>query len=143
MIFTAQPEGFNSQVEVVACYLYHHGMFLLLQRQPHKPHGGKWGLPAGKVDPGEDIGTAVRREVYEETGIDLKELPVAYLKPIWVRNNRHEFVYHSFLVEMPFEPTVTLSEREHQAYAWVSPSEAHHIDLIHDLATCNELLFPS
>jgi len=50
MIYTNKPQGFIENIQVVACYLEHDGKILLLQRQPNKTHGGRWGLPAGKID---------------------------------------------------------------------------------------------
>jgi 8-oxo-dGTP diphosphatase len=139
MIFKTQPADFTSKLEVVACYLEHNGKFLLLQRNPRKPYGGAWGLPAGKVDEGEHTETAVRREVSEETGVTLGEFPIIYLGPLWVRTDDTEFVYHSFRVVIPHEPQVMLSPAEHQGYRWVTGAEAAEMELIHDLAACNEL----
>ena len=33
---------------------------------------GLWGLPGGRIEPGESIATAALREVKEETGLDIK-----------------------------------------------------------------------
>lgn len=41
---------------------------VVLIRRANPPHG--WALPGGFVDPGEDLATACRREVQEETGLD-------------------------------------------------------------------------
>lgn len=41
---------------------------LLLQR---RSDGGQWGLPGGSVEIGESITQAIRREVREETGLDV------------------------------------------------------------------------
>lgn len=41
---------------------------LLLQR---RSDGGQWGLPGGSVEIGESVSAAIRREVAEETGLDV------------------------------------------------------------------------
>lgn len=42
---------------------------LLLVRRGHDPHAGLWSLPGGRVEDGETLERAVRREVLEETGL--------------------------------------------------------------------------
>ncbi len=40
----------------------------------HRPDYDDWSLPKGKLDPGEDDQTAARREVAEETGVEVEIL---------------------------------------------------------------------
>jgi ADP-ribose pyrophosphatase YjhB (NUDIX family) len=42
---------------------------LLLIRRGHAPHAGLWSLPGGRVEAGETLEQAVRREMLEETGL--------------------------------------------------------------------------
>jgi ADP-ribose pyrophosphatase YjhB (NUDIX family) len=44
---------------------------LLLVRRGHPPDEGLWSIPGGRVEPGESDVTAVRRELREETGLDV------------------------------------------------------------------------
>jgi len=46
--------------------------FLLCRRRPRSLEGGKWCLPCGYVEFHEDFLTAARREVKEETGLDVE-----------------------------------------------------------------------
>jgi 8-oxo-dGTP diphosphatase len=42
---------------------------LLVVRRAQEPGQGQWSVPGGRVEPGEDDLSAVRREVLEETGL--------------------------------------------------------------------------
>jgi 8-oxo-dGTP diphosphatase len=42
---------------------------LLLVRRAHAPEAGRWSLPGGRVEPGEDDAAALVREMAEETGL--------------------------------------------------------------------------
>ena len=44
---------------------------LLVVRRLHPPGAGRWAIPGGRVEDGEDDPAAVRREVLEETGLDV------------------------------------------------------------------------
>ena len=49
------------------------GRVLLIRRSQEAKHNrGKWDLPGGKVDPGEDFDQALLREVFEETGLTIE-----------------------------------------------------------------------
>jgi 8-oxo-dGTP pyrophosphatase MutT (NUDIX family) len=43
----------------------------------HRADDGRWGLPAGAIDPGESPAAAIIREVREETGLDVRPTRVA------------------------------------------------------------------
>lgn len=50
---------------------------ILLIRRGRPPSAGLWSLPGGRVEPGETDAEAVRREVAEETGLDVEVGPLA------------------------------------------------------------------
>ncbi|MCA1782837.1 MAG: (deoxy)nucleoside triphosphate pyrophosphohydrolase [Dermatophilaceae bacterium] len=45
---------------------------LAARRAPGERHAGRWELPGGKVDPGESLAAALRREILEELGTDIR-----------------------------------------------------------------------
>jgi len=62
-------EALNSISIVEAVIKNKEGKILLLKRSNlNKFFVGKWQLPGGKVEFGEDIQKAIKREIYEETG---------------------------------------------------------------------------
>jgi 8-oxo-dGTP diphosphatase len=60
----------RKEVEVaVGVLLREDGAFLLTSRPPGKVYEGYWEFPGGKVEPGETVEQALRRELQEEIGI--------------------------------------------------------------------------
>ena len=47
------------------------GRFLLTSRPEGKVYAGHWEFPGGKVEPGETVEQALRRELHEELGITI------------------------------------------------------------------------
>jgi len=56
---------------------------ILLIKRGHEPYRGYWALPGGFVEWGETVEEALKREVMEETGLDveIKELIGVYSEP--------------------------------------------------------------
>jgi ADP-ribose pyrophosphatase YjhB (NUDIX family) len=61
------------------------GRVLMVQRSSHQFGAGKWCLPCGYVEWGEDIRGAARREAREEAGVD-----VVIGDPVHVETNLHQ-----------------------------------------------------
>jgi len=60
----------RSHVEVaVGVLIRADGAFLLTSRPPGKVYAGYWEFPGGKVEPGESVEEALRRELIEEIGV--------------------------------------------------------------------------
>lgn len=47
------------------------GRYLLGQRPEGKPYAGYWEVPGGKIEQGESIFEALKRELFEELGIEI------------------------------------------------------------------------
>jgi 8-oxo-dGTP diphosphatase len=69
-----------AQIEAVSIALYDGEAFLLVKRA-RAPARGFYAFPGGKVEPGETPENAVRRELFEETGLSADRLrPVDTLR---------------------------------------------------------------
>jgi lipoyl(octanoyl) transferase len=105
------------------------GWVLLLRRT--EARGGFWQQVTGRMEPGESAVAAARRELREETGIDVPVEPLGYrhgfgIDPSLLGSKEPELrtvEEEAFAVRVPAATGVTLSA-EHCEYAWLPPREA-------------------
>lgn len=129
MVYETPPADFAPKVEVVTCFIEVDGAILFLQRNDDKIFGGTWCVPGGKLEKGETPEEAVAREVGEETGIIIEK--PSLVKEVYVRGERLDFVLHIFKVKMLEMPkNVRLDPNEHQDMTWVTPDDAHMLNLV-------------
>jgi len=112
----------DKAIRVVAAVVEREGHFLVCQRPAHKRHGNLWEFPGGKLEPGESVEAAARRELAEELGVALQ----ACGAQLYAINDPDS----SFVIE--FHPVAILGEPvclEHSALAWVTLSDMLSLDL--------------
>ena len=61
----------GAATRVLAAVIVENGRYLVGLRPGHKRHGGLWEFPGGKVESGETLLEALRRELKEELGIEV------------------------------------------------------------------------
>jgi 8-oxo-dGTP diphosphatase len=66
----AGPAG--GAIHVVAAVLLRGEQLCVSRRRADAPHGGKWELPGGKLEPGETPRAGLARELREELGIEVR-----------------------------------------------------------------------
>jgi len=91
---------------------------LICRRPPHTHQGGLWEFPGGKLEPGETIESALRRELMEETGIN-----VTSARPL-IRVH-HDYPDRRVLLDVwrVERFTGTAAGHEGQPIRWVLPGE--------------------
>lgn len=91
------PEAPAPVVAVSGVVLDQSQRVLVVQRDV-PPAAGRWTVPGGRVEPGERVREAVRREVREETGLDVAVGELAW----WLEHldDRHHYVILDFFADV-------------------------------------------
>jgi len=72
---------------------------VVLVKRGHAPLKGEWSLPGGAVELGETLEDAIRREVQEETGLDVAVGPVVEVLDRVHRAADGRIEYHYVIVD--------------------------------------------
>lgn len=117
------------------------GKILIIREASTNPDGtntGRWDVPGGRMEFGELPEDALKREVREETGLEVEPLgPVAVAQ--WqptIRGERVQIVaiYHRCFSE---SGDVRLSN-EHDKFVWISPKDYAQYDFIPNVVSVLE-----
>jgi 8-oxo-dGTP pyrophosphatase MutT (NUDIX family) len=138
MIYLEKPVTFFSRFSVVTCIFLWKGKTLLLYRRNESPQGSRWGLPGGKIEKGEEALAAMKREILEETGIDINETSLNLFRLFWVDTIGVQFEYYLYYASFAEKPKIVLSA-EHITCKWVELHEVLSERLVADHPRCMKL----
>lgn len=86
-----------------------------------------WDIPGGRIEPEEPLFDALRREISEETGLQITDTPeILGAQDIFVPTKDLHVVRLTYTLRA--NGTVTLSD-EHQDSRWMTLDEAHAVHL--------------
>ncbi len=120
-------------VALRAAIMWEGRILLLLRSRPSKGEAGFWELPGGRMNLGECYEEAVKREVYEETG-----LKISVVRPLTVYDSKRDtdtqVIGIIFLcsIENP-DAGINLSD-EHLDARWVALEDISSMKVIPGLA---------
>jgi ADP-ribose pyrophosphatase YjhB (NUDIX family) len=119
----------------VSAVVIRDGEFLIVRRA-RAPMQGLFTLPGGGVEPGESLVAAVRREIKEETALDIEPLALAGYREVIARDAAGRVERH--FVILPFAARWTAGEprvNEELAEArWIRPAGLRDLHTTEGLA---------
>ncbi len=102
---------------------------ILLVKRATPPSKGKWAFPGGKVEYGEKMVDAVKREVREEVGLEIEPICVFQLVEIICLEKGYHFILAVFLAKPKDRNALRINKDEIEKAVWIYPSEALGLDL--------------
>jgi mutator protein MutT len=109
-------------VRVLAAVIERAGAYLLCLRPAHKRHGRRWEFPGGKLEPGESLLEAARRELHEELYVQVERIGA----PLYsVMDPGSHYNIEFVPVEIRGDPQCL----EHDELRWVSEDQLAQLPL--------------
>ncbi len=74
------------------------GKVLIIKRKA-EPDAGKWSIPGGAINVGEKIRDGLRREIFEETALEVKVENLIDIAEKIFRDNNGKIIYHYVILD--------------------------------------------
>jgi ADP-ribose pyrophosphatase YjhB (NUDIX family) len=88
----------QAPVASVGAIIIRHDKILLVKRG-RQPSKGLWSIPGGAIELGESARNALKREVKEECGIDIRVGPIFDIVDKVTRDRKGRIVYHYIIID--------------------------------------------
>ncbi|MBH0781229.1 NUDIX hydrolase [Nocardia bovistercoris] len=116
---------------VVGVAVFRDGKLLVVRRVPDDYYGGMYELPGGGVESGESFAECVTRELFEETGLRVREI-TEFLGAIdYATRSKARVRKFSFVVDAD-AGQVELAPGEHDAHAWIGADDLDRLPMAPD-----------
>jgi 8-oxo-dGTP diphosphatase len=103
--------------------------FLVVKRHAGEvAYPGKWAFPGGKVEKGQTLMEALRREVQEEVGLEIEDSKRLIKDFTFVRPDGHNVVGLCFSVIA--KPGDVVISKDFDDFRWITPEELSSLDHI-------------
>lgn len=124
-----EPKEDSFHLGVKALIRNSQGRFLLLDR--NQPHHSFWDIPGGRLQKGEELLEALKREINEEIGLENIENALFFATfltkvRIPIPTGNVGLVLFIYLCEIE-NPSVVVLSQEHKDFGWFSPQEAANL----------------
>ena len=73
---------------------------VLLVKRANRPGQGLWAIPGGRVELGETLKEAARREVKEETGVSISPKEPIYVFEVIERDDEGDIRFHYVIIDL-------------------------------------------
>ncbi|MDH5408694.1 MAG: NUDIX hydrolase [Gammaproteobacteria bacterium] len=86
----------------VGAVVFHEEKILLIKRD-RPPNQGQWAIPGGRLKTGETLQQAAEREIFEETGLQIKARDPIYSFDLIERNKQGQCTLHYVIIDLEAE----------------------------------------
>ncbi len=119
------PYKFQKCIKVAAGVLIYEGNVLITQRKNPGHLGGYWEFPGGKLEAGEDQRSCLKREMYEELGIQVSVRPPFHTMDALYEGVRYKVSFHRCSL-LDGEPKAL----QVADFRWVKPADFIHYNFL-------------
>ena len=104
---------------------------VLLAKRRFEPSRDKWSIPGGLVELGERVKDAVKREIYEEVGLEIRLIKLIDEVDNIIRDEDGRVRYHYIILDYLAVPKggVLRGNKEALELGWFTPEEAAKLNL--------------
>jgi 8-oxo-dGTP diphosphatase len=140
----ASPPDNNSSIQAIGVggLIFDDADRVLLVCRKHPPQAGLWHIPGGRLEPGETLAECCRREVFEETGIEVTPSKIVAVA------DRNIEGFHYIIIDFLAQMTATSLREPYPSSdaadaCWVCPDALNEYPLVTGLEAIIRACQPS